>query len=99
MKVKIIKPVPGMAYFGGETPDLKPTVCAKWIQSGHMIAVPETEDDKNTLPEDLPGREILFNEGMKTIGDVKKVKETLTDFKGIGAKTAADIIKYIESLS
>ncbi len=88
-----------MGYFGGEIADLEAKICATWIESGHMIAIPETEGDENTLPDDLPAREILYKEGIKTLEDVKKVKETLVDFKGIGSKTASDIIKYIESLT
>ena len=70
MKVKIKKPVPGMAYFGGETPDLDPKTCAPWIESGHMVIVPETEGDENTLPEGLPYREVFFKEGLTLLEDV-----------------------------
>jgi hypothetical protein len=96
MKVKVNKPVPGMAYFGGEIADLDPKECAQWLASGHMIVIPETEGDENSLPDDLPGREILWKEGFRTLNEIKKVKETLTEIKGIGKKTASDILVYIE---
>ena len=84
-----------MAYFGGEIADLNPKICAEWIESGHMFIIPATEGDDNELPEDLPGRHILYKEGIKTLDDVKKITDSLTEIKGIGKKLASEIVAYV----
>ena len=96
MKVKINKPIQGFSYFGGEVADLSSKICAPYVKSGQMVIIPETDDDTNNLPEDLPGRLILAKAGLETVEDVLKVKETLQDIKGIGKMLASEIAKYLE---
>ena len=98
MKIKFKKPAQGFAYFEGDVADLAPEVAAKLVDDGFAIIVPETEGDDNELPEDLPGRLILFKEGIKTLDDVRKITESLTEIKGIGKKLAAEIVAYIGNL-
>jgi hypothetical protein len=98
MKIKFKKPAQGFAYFEGDVADISPEAAAKLVDDGFAIIVPETEGDDNELPEDLPGRLILFKEGIKTLDDVRKITESLTEIKGIGKKLAAEIVAYIGNL-
>lgn len=95
MKIKFKKSAPGFAYFEGDIAPLNPELAAKLVDEGYAIIIPDTEGDDNELPEDLPGRLILFKEGIKTLEDVRKIAESLTDIKGIGKKLAAEITEYI----
>lgn len=98
MKIKFKKSAPGFAYFAGDVADVNPEAAAKLVDDGFAIIVPETEGDDNELPEDLPGRLILFKEGIKTLDDVKKITDSLTEIKGIGKKLAGDIVAYIDNI-
>jgi len=98
MKVKFRQSVPTMAYFVNDVAELDSEVCAPWIESGHMLIIPETEGDSNNLPDDLPSRTILFNEGFTTIEDIVKIRESLETIKGITKASAAKIKKYIDSI-
>ncbi|HNZ70292.1 MAG TPA: hypothetical protein PKM93_13225 [Prolixibacteraceae bacterium] len=42
MKVKILRPIPGWAYFGGETTEIPDERAAELIARGNAIPVPET---------------------------------------------------------
>jgi len=98
MKIVFKKSAPGFAYFERDKADLPAEVAAKLVDDGFAIIVPETEGDDNELPEDLPGRLILFKEGIKTLDDVKKITDSLTEIKGIGKKLASEIVAYIGNL-
>lgn len=87
-----------MAYFQGDVADLDAAVCAPWVESGHMVIIPETEGDDNELPEDIPARNILFKYGLTNLEDVKKVRYSLDEIKGISKKTAEKIKEYLETV-
>ena len=92
MKIKFLRPVAGFAYFENDVTDSLPEEkAAKLVSQGYAIMIPETEGNKNTLPEDLPAREILFTEGLETLDDVSNAMPTITGFNGIGKKTATAI--------
>jgi len=95
MKIKFKKPAFGFAYFEGDIADLHPESAARLVDDGFAIIVPATEGDDNELPDELPGRLILYKEGIKTLEDVRKIAESLTNIKGIGKKLAAEITEYI----
>jgi hypothetical protein len=95
MKIKFKKPAVGFAYFDGDIADIAPEAAAKLVDDGFAIIVPPTEGDDNELPDNLPGRFILYKEGFKTLEDVKKIIESLTEIKGIGKKLAAEIVEYL----
>jgi hypothetical protein len=98
MKIKFKKPAQGFAYFEGDKADLAPEVAAKLVDDGFAILIPPTEGDDNELPEDLPGRLILYKEGIKTLDDVREITESLTEIKGITKKLASEIVAYIGNL-
>jgi predicted flap endonuclease-1-like 5' DNA nuclease len=97
MKIKFKKSAPGFAYFTNDIGDIEPESAARLVDEGYAIIVPETEGDDNELPEDLPGRSILYKEGIKTIEDVNKIIDSLTEIKGIGKKLAAEIFEFINA--
>lgn len=98
MKVKFLRPVQGMAYFEGDVGEIPcSTKATALINSGMVILVPETEGNRNNLPEDIPAREILFENGLENITDVQNALPTITDLKGIGRKTAKDIKEFLSS--
>lgn len=99
MLVKINRPLKGYGYFGGETAELPDDIAAKFINSGAAIMVQKTEggEDDNTLPEDLPMRDLLYENGYESVEQILDAKETLTDVKGIGNASASRIIEFCES--
>lgn len=96
MKIKFLRPVQGMAYFEGDVCDIDDKRGASLVRSGFVILIPDTEGTVNRLPEDMPAREILFDNGMETLEDVRKALNVLTDFDGIGKRTAEKVRKYCE---
>ena len=99
MLVKINKPLKGYGYFGGEPAELPDDVAAKFINSGAAIMIQKTEggEDDNTLPEDLPMRDLLYENGYESVEQILDAKETLTDVKGIGNASACRIIEFCEN--
>lgn len=51
MKVKVIKPIPGYAYFGGETIDLPTEKGRDLITKGYLEAIPEEGPKKKDSTE------------------------------------------------
>ena len=97
MKIKFLRPVAGFAYFENDITDALPDEkAAGLVAKGYAILIPETEGEQNKLPDDLPGREQLYDGGLETIEDVKNALPTITDIKGIGKKTAEAIKKYLQ---
>jgi hypothetical protein len=45
MKVKILHPVYGSSYFGGEILNLNDEVASNLVAKGHAIMIPETEPE------------------------------------------------------
>lgn len=98
IKVKFLKSHPEFAYFKGDVGEITEDNAARLLESGHIIILPEGsgEGDENTLPEDLPARDILFAEGFDTAEKVKEAGESITDIKGIGKATYKQIVAYFE---
>lgn len=98
MWVKIKQPVKGYGYFGGETVDLSSEIASEFINAGVAILVPPTEgENDNTLPADMPMRELLYENGYESVGHILEAKDTLTDIKGIGNASAGKIIEFCEN--
>lgn len=100
VKVKFNKSHPAFAYFKGDIANLSAEKIAKHglLEKGFVMSLPDDEEDdiNNTLPEDLPGREILFAEGFKTADEVQKGGEGVTDLKGIGKGTYKQLLAWFE---
>lgn len=80
IKAKWLKPHPQYAYFAGDTGEINAENAAKLIAGGHIIPLPDDEDiEENTLPEDLPGREKLFEAGFGSVENVREAGDSLSD--------------------
>lgn len=93
MWVQFLKSRQGLAYFAGDIVKMDDEIANKLIDEGFVKQAeqPETSD----LPADLPGRAALIKEGLTTKEQVLSSKEVLTDIKGIGEKTATEIIEIL----
>lgn len=95
MKCLFLKPVKGYAYFTGDVGELPDEVAADLVKKG-MVTLYQGEEE-NTLPEGMPARKILFENGFRTVEDVKNAREALDEIRGIGKKMAVTIIEYCDS--
>lgn len=93
MWVEFLKSRQGLGYFAGDKADLDKKVADELIDEGYVKNAEEPEE--SDLPENLPGRVALINGGLKTIAQVLASKEVLTDIKGIGEKTAEEILSVL----
>lgn len=92
MKCLFLKPVKGYAYFKGDVGELPDEVVTDLVENGFVTLYQGEEE--NTLPEGMPARKILFENGFRTVEDVEKAKEALEGIKGIGKKMVDTIIEY-----
>lgn len=94
MWVQFLKPRQGLAYFAGDIARMDEKEANDLIDGGYVkqSAQPEISD----LPIELPGRAALIKDGLLTKEQVLASKEVLTDIKGIGDKTAAEIIEMLK---
>ena len=98
LKIKWLKPHPKYAYFAGDSANLSPEEVEELIESGHVILFPGVDEkEENTLPVDLPCREILFENGFMDIDQVRVAGEGIMDLKGIGKKSFEDITAFINA--
>lgn len=98
MLVKLRYSVKGYGYFAGDTAELADDEAAELVEQGAAIIVQETEgeEDRNELPEDLPMRALLWENGYVSVEQILDARETLLDVKGIGEASAARIVEYCE---
>ncbi len=95
MKCLFLKPVKGYAYFKGDVGELPDEVATDQVEKGFVTLYQGEEE--NTLPDGMPSRKILFENGFRTVSDVRNAKEALEEIKGIGKKMAVTIIEYCDS--
>jgi len=86
IKVKFLKSHPDYGYFAGDTGLISPKAAEKLLQGGYIMLIPEAEiynapipERINPLPEDMPGRERLFDAGFVTIEEIKEAGDSLLD--------------------
>lgn len=81
IKVKFLKSHPEFAYNKGDIAVLTNEHAAALHKSGHVMLLPDDEDDEkiNPLPEDLPGRDILFRAGFDTVEKIAEAGDSLVD--------------------
>jgi hypothetical protein len=95
IKVKWLKAHWDFAYSEGDIGHVTAAHAAMLLKGGYIIPLPdEPEGEVNPLPADLPGREILFNAGFKTLDEVKSAGASLTDV-GISNTTIKKIMAYL----
>lgn len=99
MNIKFLRPVVGFAYFEGDITGSLPDDRAAYLVSiGAAVLIPETEGKTNTLPDDLPARQLLFDAGFETVADILNAQSTLTDVPGISKRMAEKILKALTSI-
>lgn len=99
MKVKIIKSHPLYSYFIGDEVELSEPVTEVFIQGQYAIPiVQESHQTDNPLDEELPYRELLFENGYSSLEDIEQAGESLTEINGIGKKAVEKIIEFIQSV-
>jgi len=96
MKIKFTKSPVGIGYAYAAGVDL---VCEKpfakeMIELGFAIELEDSAD--GDLPDDFPARDVLIGLGV-TLDEVKALDtmEKLEALKGIGPKSAENILKYL----
>lgn len=91
MKITFIKSHENYAYFAADTAIVDDKEAQLLINKGFA------KQEKAGLPDDMPAKELLEKSGFKEIDQLKSVtKEEITEIKGIGSKTADEIILYVK---
>lgn len=106
IKVKFLKSHPDFGYFAGDMGMISPEAAEKLLKGGYVLPLPGEEPASqmpqpnakpvNTLPEDLPEREKLFDAGFTNIQDIKSAGDNLLDVPGISNAKLKKISKYLE---
>lgn len=100
MKVRFLKPKPGMGYFKGSTADLPDDKAIALIEEKYCVRLDEFQKQIiSDLPDDLPCRDILINEGLETKEKVLKSSHALNSIKGISDKKAIEIVEKLNIIS
>lgn len=97
MKIEFVKSAAGIgfAYSQGMQLDCGKPFGKEMVELGYAV---ELEEGSSNLPEDLPMREVLIAAGIDSIEALKEIAspEKLEALKGIGKKSAENIIKYLD---
>jgi hypothetical protein len=102
IKVYWVKAHPKFAYAEGMTGEIMEAKFDELFKGGFIIPIPGTEpevpaaaaEDKNTLPEDMPCREKLFEAGYKSVEEVRAIDDLLD--VGVSKAMAGKIKKYLK---
>ncbi|NLH53553.1 MAG: hypothetical protein GX459_12005 [Bacteroidales bacterium] len=78
VRVKFLKAASGFAYNAGDTGVVLAEKVEQLLKGGYVLIVPE-EEKENPLPEDLPGRDKLFQAGFDTLEKIKGVGDGLLE--------------------
>jgi hypothetical protein len=95
VKVLWLKAHHKYSYNTGDNGIVDANLAPALIKGGYIMPLPDTNEEKaNTLPEDLPGRTILFASGYDTIQKIKEAGDSLLD-AGISKTTLTRVKKYV----
>ena len=95
IKVLWLKAHHKYAYSKGDLGSVDADLALTLMNEGYIMPVPETEVEKdNPLPEDLPGRTILFAAGYETLAAIKESGDSLLDV-GISNTTLKKVKAYL----
>ena len=87
-------------YFEGAIGTVDAAAAAALYRDGYLIILPdeaaEVGANINPLPAELPGREILFEEGFTSLDKIKEAGESLKLIKGIKQKMFSMIMAFID---
>jgi hypothetical protein len=95
MKIKWVKNGSGIGYgfMEGTEVDVTESFGHEIIELGYAVMV---HSKPTSLPENLPGRKILIENGFVSVGEIQQLTaDELTTIKGIGKKLAEAIFKFI----
>ncbi len=97
VKITWLKSHPLYGYFPGDNCELPEKHVKKLLKSKHVKLFEAKEPDEPTtdLPEDLPGRDALIDNGVILMSDVKAIPD-FTEIKGIGKSTNEQILEYLK---
>ncbi|QZE15357.1 hypothetical protein K4L44_05860 [Halosquirtibacter laminarini] len=99
MKVEIIRCHPFYSYFVGDKVELGEPVAQTFITGKYaMPIVSSTQSEENQLHEDLPYRELLFENGYTSLDEIEKAGESLIEVNGIGNKAMEKVLHFIQDL-
>jgi hypothetical protein len=82
-----------LAYFEGDVVEFEDALAKQLMDDGY--ATPADEKETDQLPEDLPARQSIFDFGIKTLEDLKKIVD-FTEIPGVGKATAAKIEDFLQ---
>lgn len=57
----------------------------------------DDQDTSNTLPDDMPGRDALVDNGMTSLADVREYEGEWTDLEGVDEEIGGQIAAYLEA--
>jgi hypothetical protein len=99
IKVKFAKAHWLFSYFAGDIGYVTPENAEMLLNGGYALPLPDDgEADKvNPLPEDMPARDILFDQGFDSVDKVKEAGDSLTDIKGIGKGTLKQLAAWFDN--
>jgi hypothetical protein len=84
------------AYSAGQEGIVKADQVPDLIKGGYLIPVTETQEKKiNPLPDDLPGRDKLFEAGFDDLQKIREAGDSLLD-AGISNTTCKKINTYLK---
>jgi hypothetical protein len=59
MKIKILKPIIGYAYFGGEVVEMDDRTAAEWVAKGKALMIPDVIRDMPTVKTVIREDEVI----------------------------------------
>lgn len=87
-------------YFAGDNGVVEAAAAADLYKKGYLIILPDEAaaalTNVNPLPDELPGREILYEEGFTTLEAIREAGESLKLIKGIKQKMYTMIMAFID---
>jgi hypothetical protein len=100
VNVKWRKKHHAFGYFAGAVGTVDSGEAVALYNAGYLIILPDEATDVltnvNPLPAELPGREILFEEGFTSLDKIKEAGESLKLIKGIKQKMYTMIMAFID---
>jgi|GEM_PF-2178529 len=88
-KLYFLKAPKGYGYHANQVEDVPESLAKEFINSG------VARKAESTLPEDIPGREVLLANGIDSLEDVEAIGD-FTSVKGIGSKINEELTAYFD---
>jgi hypothetical protein len=85
------------AYSAGNHGIVDAAFASDLIKGGYIIPLPDTVEEKvNTLPQDFPGRTVLFSSGFDNLEKIRQAGDSLLD-AGISKATLTKVKTYLST--